>query len=284
MSRILCIGNLVLDQIRQLPQYPTEDSEQRVLNTWRQTGGNTANTALRLAAEGHTIELISTLADDSDADWLLQSLQAAKVSCRYCQRPTGSTPTSDIWLNAANGSRTIAHHRALPELSSNALQGAPLKAFDWIHLEGRNVDNIATMIQTIQTHKNYPDISLEVEKPRTGLEALLAQVKVGFISQQFAQAHGHSNAADCLHALGARYPKTLLTCTWGKQGAWLRDLHGQLHHQATDHTLTVRNTVGAGDNFNAGFIHGMSMQTPLIETLSTAVQFAQTHISKTSSG
>lgn len=82
--------------------------------------------------------------------------------------------------NISNGSRTIIHHRELPELRAADFEALDLRQFQWLHFEGRR--NVADLVQMMERahrlRREQPatyafGISLELEKNVAGHETLL---------------------------------------------------------------------------------------------------------------
>lgn len=95
-------------------------------------------------------------------------------------RQYGAAQQAKCGRNLGNGSRTIVHHRDLPELALGEFEQLDLARFSWLHFEGRkNVDEIVQMMtracqlrqQAAQTYAYR--ISLELEKEVAHQEALL---------------------------------------------------------------------------------------------------------------
>lgn len=273
MSLILVCGNATLDIVNHVDHYPAEDEEMRALSQRVVTGGNAANTACVLAQHDHQCAWLGVLATDADAQRIGESLQHQQVNLQYAQQVAGASPVSYITLNQANGSRTIVHHRDLPELTTAAFADIVPEQYDWLHLEGRNIDVLAEVLPTLRKALTDQPISLEIEKSRAGIEELIQYVDVVMFSRAYAEAYDFDSAAAFLREKHRAYPEMMLTCAWGEQGAYAIDRCGELKHvAATD--IVVLDTVGAGDTFNAGLIHGLATGMTLQEALQYAVGLA----------
>ena len=273
--RILGVGIATLDIINTVADYPDEDSEVRAIDQRRSRGGNATNTLTVLAGLGNACSWAGVLPTEPEAVEVEMQLADAGIGMDYVMRlQQGKVPTSYITLNRRNGSRTIIHYRDLPEYRSEWFSHIDLQRFDWIHFEGRAPHELALMLDRAVRCKSR--FSLEVEKPREGIERLLHLPEVLLFSRQYAREKGFDNAAAFLeaHALHAGEARPLLFCSWGDAGAWALTRDDMLYHQPAFEVPTVVDTVGAGDVFNAGIIHGLLCGMPVEDVLREAARLA----------
>ncbi len=267
MANILAVGNLVLDTVLITDRFPQEDEELRAQTRLRQPGGNAANSLYVLAQLGHATSLVTTLAADQEARLLTRALEQRGIDLGHAQRKLkGATPSSYILLNQQGGSRTIVHYRDLPEVDFEHFARIEIEAYDWLHFEGRNVDELKGMLNIARTFCPDLPLSLELEKPRDGIETLLDQVNVLFTGRHYAQAKGFPDAPSCIEALRAHAPRALIICTWGDEGAWWQAAGGAIEHVPAQ-SVRVRDTLGAGDTFLAGVIHSLLEQAAPAEAV-----------------
>jgi len=97
-------------------------------------------------------------------------------------------------------------------------------------------------------------LSLEVEKPRPGIEALLPLADVLMFSRAYAGAVGHETPESFLAWAHDRAPQAELYLAWGEAGGWALDSDGNIRHREACPPARVIDTIGAGDVFNAGVI------------------------------
>ena len=257
-AKLLLVGNCVLDEVWELENFPQQDEEVRVLGMTQLLGGNACNSAQILAKLGNTVELMSSFAEDSTADWMLRELSKLGVSTDYSVRHAGcSTAKSSIWLNTQNGSRTIVHYRQLPELSLTDLERVSVDQYQWIHFEGRNIESLFSYIPELK-NLSCP-ISLEIEKDRKGIEQLLPFVNTVIISSAYLKIINIS-AEQCLQKFRQLNSKLNIVCTLGSAGLLASDESGKLIRIAAEPVDKVVDTVGAGDCFIAGLIHRLHQQ------------------------
>jgi ketohexokinase len=270
--RILGVGIATLDVISVVERYPTEDAEVRALERHAQRGGNCANSLAVLAQRGHRVDWVGTVADDADSRVLLAAAAREHVDTTHrvvCAG--GRTPVSHVVTSRATGSRTIVHYRDLPELDAAGFARVPLTGIDWVHFEGRNVPALRAMLGRVRDFGT--PCSLEVEKPREGIEALLDQPDLLLLSRTYARARGFATAEALLASLPRR-PGQVAYCAWGDAGGWATDTDGRLHHSPAFAPAAVVDTLGAGDVFNAACIDGTLRGLSVAATLREACRLA----------
>lgn len=275
MAKILGIGNSVLDIILTTSHFPHEDEEMRAVERKFQTGGNVNNTLYILSQLGHETSIITTISNDDSAKKILADFKARQINTVHLQRfIKGQTPTSYVLLNQQTGSRTITHIRELPEVSFDHFAKIEIENYDWLHFEGRNIENLKGMMNIAKTFLEGQPISLEVEKQREGIEELIPMADVIIFSHHYAKQAGFQNAVELLKAQQQNAPEAKLVCTWGKLGAWYCDKQGEIKHQAAQRIPQTIDTLGVGDTFNAGLIDSLSQGKTLAEATLSATKLA----------
>ena len=275
--KIVAVGIATLDIISRVERYPDEDSEVRILSQRRCRGGNATNTLTVLSQLGHECAWAGVLPQGSDAAYIQEVLRGQQIELRYVRHLTaGKLPTSYITLSEESGSRTIMHLRDLPEYRAKwFLEDIDPGEFQWIHFEGRNPEDLEVMLSTLSAVDGLRT-SVEIEKPRAGIEALFHLPEVLLFSRHYALSVGCANAKSLLQGvaqqLGGQRP--LLFCAWGDQGAWALDRQGELLHAAAIRFSAIVDTVAAGDVFNAAVIHALSAGGTPMEALEQGCQLA----------
>ncbi|MBI1194253.1 MAG: ketohexokinase [Gammaproteobacteria bacterium] len=275
MARILAVGIATLDIVCQLDTYPPEDAKLRANDRRITRGGNAANTLCVLGQLGHDCCWAGTVASDPAAADVLADLEYHGIDTSACRKyPLGCTPTSYVWRCLDTGSRTIVHYRDLPEYDSADFERIPLAGFDWLHFEGRNVEETARMMaHAAATRPDLPR-SLEVEKYRPGIEALFEEATVLVFSRDYAGHAGFSSPEALVAAFGTRCPGASVVCTWGDQGAWGCAFGERPFHIPAFTPERIVDTLGAGDTFNAGLIDGLVGGRTLTDAVTQACRLA----------
>ncbi|MFO8024698.1 PfkB family carbohydrate kinase [Thiohalophilus sp.] len=275
MSRILCTGIATLDIINQVDHYPAEDEELRATAQFVRCGGNAANTACVISQFDHQVELLATLGKDAAGQMICQELQHSEVNTRHLVTLSqGRTPTSCITLNQHNGSRTIVHYRELPELRPGDFPLDEVERYDWFHFEGRNIENLGDILEQLDGQRIDQPVSIEIEKPRPGIEQLYPYADLLLFSRAFARACDYTCADALFDDLRRHNTSAVLICAWGDEGAFACDAQGQRYHASALPLTPVVDTLGAGDTFNAGVILALLEGRPLDSALTAACELA----------
>jgi ketohexokinase len=275
MAHVLGIGNATIDLVHSLAAYPAENDEVRCDARSMRRGGNAANSLVVLAQSGHDCDWAGVLAGDADGRFVRDDLAAAGVGTMYCRiEPGGSMPVSMVMLSAATGSRTIVHYRDLPEFGAADFAAIPLQDFDWLHFEGRSPAALHIMLERVRAQCPAMPVSLEVEKPRDGIEALFDLVDVLLFSAAYARHYGHEDPSALLRSVANRRPGADLFCAAGAAGAVGMDRAGFEYRQPALVTGPVVDTLGAGDVFNAGVINGCLLGHDMAGILRGACELA----------
>ena len=256
MASILLLGTATLDLVFGLSHYPHADEEMRAESFCTVRGGNAANSAVVLSQLGHQAEFLGVLAEAPETSVITQDFERYGVGYGHCPRLPGKPPTSSIYL--AGDTRSIVHYRDLPELPAAAIEAVDLQGCDWVHFEGRNIPQTQLMMQYVQSRRPDLPVSLELEKPREGIAALFGLADMLICSSGFAQHSGSAEPHDFLRRMRRRAPQARIVLASGRQGAYgmdSDDAQGAIYHAAAVRPVSLVDTLGAGDAFNAAIIH-----------------------------
>lgn len=274
MARILAIGGVTLDLIFTVAHYPDEDAELRAKGLRICPGGNAGNTLVVLSQLGHACAFGGVLADGPEAGPIFERLVRHQIDLAACRRVPGQPPTSCVLLSLEQGTRTIVHYRDLPEYNDDDFQQIDLTPFDWVHFEGRDASETTRMVRRVRESLPNLPCSVEVEKPRPGIEAIFADATVLIFSRAYAGHRGSDAPHSFLLRMREQAPRADLIVTWGKEGAYGLDRQGEIQHSPAYPPVEVKDTLGAGDTFNAGLIDAYLKGCGLAEALSHACRLA----------
>lgn len=276
MASFLGVGIAAVDIVNVVEFYPNEDDEVRAVAQSKIRGGNVTNTACVLAQFDHDVYWAGTSSHDPDAEIIFADLAKYGINTSNVRRYNlGKVPTSYITLSRANGSRTIVHYRDLPEYCFDDFALVRVKEFDWIHFEGRAIDDTREMLRLASAQAPNAMISLEVEKPRPNIESLIPFAKLIFFSRQYAIRKGFTDAVSFLQWVAKMNSTADLVCAWGETGAFGLDGHaGAVFHAPAYRPAAVVDTIGAGDTLIAGVIHGLMSGKRFFDAVHLGVRLA----------
>jgi ketohexokinase len=257
MAKLLGIGNATLDIIHVVARYPNENEEIRSRRRFVRRGGNAANTLVVLSQLGITCSWAGVLVNNADGQIILDDLHRYGIDTAPCRcLESGSVPISSVYLSEQTGSRSIVHYRDLPEYAAVDFESIELDAFDWLHFEGRNVVETCRMLDRLHADPAAVPCSIEIEKPRDGIDALFPRADVLLFSREYGLARGFSDPLSLLGSVREKCPHANLFCSWGDAGAAALDSQGNACESAAFIPAAVVDTLGAGDTFNAAVISG----------------------------
>ena len=292
MRPLAVAGNLNVDLIMgPVAPWPQPGTEVIVPHDDLRVGGAAGNTALAWAANGVAFQFAANIGSDLFGNWL-----AAAFPLHAPQWPVSPRRTTvSVGVTHPNGERTFfttdGHLRdftaseVLATLEGPSLRGGVLllcgafvtealaagygDIFDWAATHG-----VAVALDT-----GWPTHGW-TEAVRTQTLAWLARSQFALLNEVEATsltqtADVETAAAALRHAMP---PGACVVIKRGADGALALDASGQSCRIAAQ-TLTVRDTIGAGDIFNAGFLAAMAHGRALPDCLRQGVACASRAIS-----
>ena len=155
----------------------------------------------------------------------------------------------------------VTLRRDLPELTAADFEQVTLDGLAWAHFEGRNPTETAQMIARVRRERPGLPVSVEIEKPRAGIEALFTGADVLIFARAYVQATLGDSAAEpraCLERLAADADARLCLLPWGADGAYgLAAGAAEPVFAPAYPPPELRDSIAAGDVFNAAVIDGL---------------------------
>jgi sugar/nucleoside kinase (ribokinase family) len=189
---ILCVGIAALDLIATADHFPTPDEKMRSQTLSYFGGGNAANTACGLGQQQQLLQcsLLAGVGDDANGETILQSLRDDyHVKTDLCQTfPNSPSPFSYILV--VGDTRTSIHQPAHGELTvehvDRVLPESVLRQFTAVHFDGR-YPTAANALADRCVRLNIP-YSVDVERPREGLDRLLQHASLVVVNDSYCHA------------------------------------------------------------------------------------------------
>jgi sugar/nucleoside kinase (ribokinase family) len=224
-------------------------------------GGSPAITAHNLAALGSRVGFITSAADDVFATLCLQDLGRAGVDLSCIVRaPAGVGTGITVFLQHANFRRALTYPGTTTTLRFSDLNLDYLKSSRHFHmssffLQRELLNDVPELLASLKSAGL--SISLDTNDDPAGLWAgpikeALRYVDILMPNEQEACALAESDdVEDAIRALAEMVP--LVVVKRGSYGALVQ--HGKSQHVTRALKIELVDAVGAGDSFNAGFLH-----------------------------
>ena len=245
----------------------------------RSGGGSAANTICILAALGHDTAFIGTAGDDEAGDFILDSMSG--VDCSMVRRQ-GQSGQCIVIIERLTRDRAmfVVPGSASPELSSDLdFSDARMLHMSSLAIEQgpRLQEQLVSMMSTEQVLSFDPG-ELYAARGMKELASLLSRTNLLFITREElkmldARQEGYAVYQSLNHEGGA----PVMVVKQGSRGA-AAFIRGQDWFEPAVHVKKVVDNTGAGDAFNAGFIHRLLSGRPVTECLKYAVELATTSL------
>jgi ribokinase len=266
MPDIVVVGDINVDVNFSIPAYPMPGNEAVATSVKLHTGGSAVNTAIALAKMDMDVGLVGRIGRDSLAGKVLADLRESGVDCTHIQTdPAISTGLIFIAVTA-DGERTMFSARGANTFTQAAdIDPTCFSQCRWIHLSGYSFlshHQHETMLLALEQAENsrYTRVSLDVGvepalRARSQILELLPRIDVIFPNKTeltlLSDGLPVDESIDFLFEHGAR--AVMVKC--GAEGSIVAVENKRSRLPAFN--VTVNDTTGAGDSFNAGVVMGL---------------------------
>lgn len=278
---ILCAGNWVVDRVKMIDRFPTEETLANILSESRQNGGAAFNVLIDLAKLGAEFPLVGLgcIGDDADGRFVREVCEQHSIDSTRLILEAERTSYTDVMTVADTGKRTFFHHRG-----ANASLGPEHFDFNGIHCRHLHLGYLllldrmdepdpefgtvaARVLADARAHGMSTSVDLVSSRSARTVEVVrhaLRQVDLCFmneleLSSLVGDPVAEDEPIDSLRGLTDQifdegFAGTLIVHS--AKFAFLRSAHGieQMRPSAEVPVNLVRGTVGAGDAFAAGFL------------------------------
>ncbi|MEW5959385.1 MAG: carbohydrate kinase family protein [Chloroflexota bacterium] len=265
MPDIIVIGDINVDVNLTIPAYPTPGHEAVATSIQMHTGGSAVNTATALARMDMDVGFIGRVGQDVLANRVLKDLEQTGVDCSHIQvDPKVSTGLIFITVTA-DGERTMFGARGANVFTDAAAINPDYFAHcRWLHLSGYSFlsyHQYKTILVALELAENSPHtrVSLDIGtepalRARSQILELLPRLDVIFPNETELTLLGEGRSiTESLDYLLDKRANAIVTKR-GRKGSLLAV--GNKRVEVPAFNVEVKDTTGAGDNFNAGVVLG----------------------------
>jgi len=273
-GKVLCLGRTYCDIIfTGLHEMPVLGREKFADNVTIAAGGGAYITAAHLASLGRAAALLSRLGSDPLSQSLNPELEASGIDLSFVERSPDAGPQPTVAL-VRHGERAFVSRRAGGSRPATLEQA--LSAPDVAHLHIAEFATLKDTPEVIALARSFGltislDPSWDDELIRRdsdffeiceGIDLLLPNVEEG------KALTGESADDAILESLRERFP--LVVLKRGERGAVASC--GSICVSAEAPRVNVVDTTGAGDAFNAGFLHSWLSTSDLESSLAAGIK------------
>ncbi len=271
--KILIVGELNPDLIlRNYSAFPCLGQEVLVEDCTLTLGSASAICAVGLAKLGDAVRFAGLVGQDQWGDFSLQALVNAGIDTSGVRRDASVKTGITISITSAADRAFVTHLGAIAAFRAAHLDSAVMDGCSHLHIssyflqEGLRGDCRALFAEA---HRRGMTTSLDpgfdpTEKWDSGLRDTLTEVDVFFPNEvELRGAGGSDEPIECLRRLDNG--RTLVMAKLGREGCMSLDGGSAVHVPAF--AVEAVDTTGAGDSFNAGFLHAWLGRRPLKEAM-----------------
>jgi sugar/nucleoside kinase (ribokinase family) len=273
-SKVLCLGRTYCDIIfTGLHEMPALGRERFADSVTIAAGGGAYITAAHLASLGRPTALLTRLGTDPLSQSLNPELEASGIDLSFVERSPDAGPQPTVAL-VRGGERAFVSRRAGGSHPATLEQA--LSAHDVAHLHIAEFATLKDAPEVIALARSFGltislDPSWDDELIRrdsdffeicAGIDLLLPNLEEG------KALTGESADEAILQSLRERFPLVVLKC--GERGAVASCGSARVSAEAL--RVSVVDTTGAGDAFNAGFLHSWLGTSDLGRSLAAGIE------------
>lgn len=274
---VVCIGAAIVDVPLQPVSKDIFDSESYPLDQISMTiGGDAINESTIIKRLGHKVGLISMVGKDVVGDFILDHCRKEGIDTEGLRQREGIDTSINVGLVTADGERTFVTNRngSLWKMGIEDVdlalvgRGRILSLASFFNNPCLDNDALVKIFKAARTAGMI--VTADMIKPRLGetfddIAEALSYVDYFFLNcdeaRLMTEEDAVERAADKILSYGMRH----VVIKVGKRGVLIGGQDGGKVVVPAVGGITAVDTIGAGDNFAAGFISGLLEKRPLVE-------------------
>ncbi len=268
MSKIVCIGVAVMDQIFRLEQLPLTAGKYFAEDYIEVGGGPAATAAVTIAKLGGEVEFWGRVGSDEIGERILAELNEAGVNTQYVKKIKASPSSISAVMVDQFGERLIVS-RPVPEMDPDP-SWLPLERIasqDAVLADSAWPSGAEIILKNARANQLPAILDADSNRDNKFSKLIAVASHIIFSENGLKASSGLSEIVPALQKI-RKAGHRLVGVTQGELGTfWLEN--DQLHHQ-TAFSVEVVDTLGAGDVFHGALALAIAEQ----QAIPKAIQFA----------
>lgn len=258
---VIGFGALNLDRLYQVNKIACKDEEGHIEDLHESCGGSAANTIIGLTRLGLDAGFIGKVARDQEGETLLGNLINEGVDTQgIIQSPVGRSGTVQGYVDSSGERALYVDPGVNDEITLDEINPEYVLNTKLIHLTSFVGNSLKTQEELLETIPDQITVSLDpgtiyASKGLKSLERILQRTNILLINQaELDLLLPPMEGQDVKINTILNYGIEILVIKQGKKGCLVTD--GARTHILEAFKVNCRDTTGAGDAFNSGFIYG----------------------------
>lgn len=267
---VIGFGALNLDKLYQVNQIAGKDEEGYISNLHESCGGSAANTIIGLTRLGLKTGFIGKIAGDPEGEKLNNNLLKEAVNTDgIIQSQTGRSGTVQGFVDTEGQRALYVDPGVNDAISLNEIKTEYVQETKLIHLSSFVGNSIKAQEELMDILPDAITVSLDpgmiyASKGLQFLEKILKRTDILLINQAELELLLPSINQEEKIATILKFGIKILVIKQGEKGCLVTD--GSQTHSIAAFTVDCKDTTGAGDAFNSGFLYGFLNGKPLKES------------------
>ena len=256
-------GALNMDILSKVNKISKIDDESYIKNTTKTCGGSAANTIIGLSRLEQSTGFIGKIGTDENGQILLNNLKQENVNTDHILKQEGTSGQVTGYIDEEGNRALYVDSQINDNITPEEIKIDYINNSKILHLSsfvGRYTDqSIETQIETLSQLNKKVKISIDpgmiyINKGRSFMDQILEYTDILFINKQEIQLLIESNNLD-LAIQDIMNSVDNLVLKMGSEGSLIKDQNHE--YKLKPYKTEVKDTTGAGDSYNAGFLYGM---------------------------
>lgn len=267
MVNIISVGQNVVDMVSKVSHLPGPDEKVYELKPAEMFVGGVESNYLAAASKlGESVGFICAIGNDNYADFILEKLKEESIDMRYAVMKESNSPLNKLTVDET-GQKTIVLDGLMKELRpevSDMTKGHEeyIASAKLLHTSAIHVDASEWACRVAKNNGVRVSIDLETQVINDGrkrgdgkLENMLYMADILMPNKDGARMlSGENDLGRAAKNIFDKYEPEIVVVTLGEEGCLITTKERQLRVPA--YKVSVVDTTGAGDTFNAAFTIG----------------------------